>query len=307
MRRKTRFFVLCACSALAVLWGCDGTGNGSDNLAACNPFEPAYEPTTLGETAVGGRDAAGIYYVVERLDRDGAFSVDRLFVSSGSVLVRIEPTDGGYCQALDNPGDECTVEWEQEGKLLAIWVKKQESGEVKIWWCGMGLRAIAVGNGCEDDCIPLELVDKDILAKMEIQNLPGERIVETIAERANGEQIVVVRPEYDWLDEQYRIFVGPPGEMVEYPVLEIRRFLCPQRDYVIDYQGQETRIHIDDACPSNSCGGSEDPTEPQGCYMQFGESVEQLTLVLRDHTEEDPHWGGSGGYDPADYAFQCLQ
>jgi hypothetical protein len=290
------------------LVGCAGGGEDGDipggPTESCDPFQPIYEPTTLADNAVAGQDSDGTTYVVDRLEREGAFTVERLFISSGNLLQRIEPT-GASCPGLYNPGDVCTIEWQVGVEKSSVWIEKEGNGQLIFWLCDDGLGVVVMGS-CEDLCIPIPVLNKGALAEFQVKNLPGTRVLEHLAATDLGAYVAVIAPEYDWTDEQYRVFVGPPEAMKEVPLIEIHRFLCPVRNYVVEYQGQEAIIHIDYACPDPGCGSGSDESEPQGCYVQMGDVVDELTLIVNGEFEADPHWGGSDKYDASEFEFLCL-
>jgi hypothetical protein len=45
--------------------------------------------------------------------------------------------------------------------------------------------------------------------------LPGEVVVESVADAADGSRIVVTRPKDDWTYDDFRVFYGTNGHLVE--------------------------------------------------------------------------------------------
>ena len=65
--------------------------------------------------------------------------------------------------------------------------------------------------------VPLTVVDAGVVSGFKLQNLPG--IVQHVADVSNGNAIVVTAPMDAWGTSGFRLFYGPAGKMVEYPIV----------------------------------------------------------------------------------------
>jgi hypothetical protein len=294
-----------AVSILALIFsGCDGEKQASRQT--CEPFEAVYEEASVGETAIVIQAEDGTLYVLDQHPSEEILRRERLYIASDGSLVRQGDVHGHLRLPL-MPGHDGFVSWQESGLDKTIEVESDDTGKISARICIEDVTWSRETGEKNESCLQLTLLDDVAIEEMPVQNVPGERIVEVIALMAGGEHVVVMRPEVDWSDDQYRIFVGPPGKMVEYTVTEVVRSLCNSVVYNFNYNGMDAFAHIDWDCPNGSCGGSSDDLdEPTGCYLYYGNVGEPLTLVVRGHTEDDPHWGGTGNYNVADYRFLCL-
>jgi hypothetical protein len=69
----------------------------------------------------------------------------------------------------------------------------------------------------------LTVLDKSAISGMTLRNLPGDVVIEYVADVSNGDIIIVTRPQDDWTDTSFRVFYGTANAMLERPLISFSR------------------------------------------------------------------------------------
>jgi hypothetical protein len=80
----------------------------------------------------------------------------------------------------------------------------------------------------------LTVLDTSAIAGMKIRNLPGEVVLEYLADVENGNVLVVSRPRDDWMYEDFRVFYGTPDQMLERKVVSVFRGNDTDIQFLVD-------------------------------------------------------------------------
>jgi hypothetical protein len=197
---------LLAVSALASACSTSSSG-GSSTSGPCDPLTP--QAITLGTLLGVGKDAQGTLYVADIAPGTGSpDGQDRVFVSSGSVLVRQHvtgtgesggPPDASYTLSFQDPSDPATA-----SRALII---QQSGGQAVSMSLGAGDSKSFSGG------TPLTLLSASALAGMSLRNEPD--VVQFVADVSNGDSIVVVAPLEPYSSSDFHLFYGPPSQMQE--------------------------------------------------------------------------------------------
>lgn len=178
-----------------------GADAGATVLIACDPLAAMPLPITLGTVSAAGRAADGTLYVVS----SAGTANTHVFVSSGQILQRKRASGSGSSGGATGDVDQ-TVSFE-EGSTPNRLVFKQTNGVVK------GIALVHDGGKSFFDELPasaeqLTIVPASELARFELRNLAGEQVLELSARTAEGNRVVVTRPE-DWSSyNDFRVFYG---------------------------------------------------------------------------------------------------
>jgi hypothetical protein len=204
-----------AAAVLSVAAGCSSSGRGGTGGAsvACDPL--AAPPTQLGFVFAVGQDGAGTYYVVD--EAPGTSTADRVFVSEpGNLLVRQHlagsgssggPPDADYVFNFEAPFDDATSTTE-----LAV---QMRAGAITGIALGPGNSRSFFGAP-DAGQISLTIVDPMTVMNFPVQNLPN--VVQYVADVSNGDAVVITSPMDVASSSDFRLFYGPPSQMVEYPI-----------------------------------------------------------------------------------------
>jgi len=110
----------------------------------------------------------------------------------------------------------------------------------------------------------LTLVSDDVVKKMPVRNLPGTVLIEHFGDSADGQRIVVTRPQDDWTYEDFKLYMGRPPALLERKVRSVAR--GSYTDIYFDVDGTEAQAHF----PSSFGGG--DPS------LKVGTNVMSMTV-----------------------------
>jgi hypothetical protein len=198
----------------AAVGACSESGSDPD-VRACTPL--ATEPpatTNLGFALGIGRHADGTLYAMDQT-HTGEY---RVFSSSGTTLAR-RPIAGFGQGAL---GD---------GRWYVVTVSDVEPQfTLKIDGTATPTRmGVVRGAFADHDFVigqagdVLEMQTADALAGMTINDIPRDVYVEYFAHLADGRQLVVTRPRYNWTTADFRLFLGTTDRMNEHEVTTVSR------------------------------------------------------------------------------------
>jgi hypothetical protein len=196
--------------------GCSTSSVGARPGASSGPCDPlSPPPTTLGTILGVGKDSQSNFYVADEAPDGGG--QDRVFVSHGSALDRQHVAGTG--QSGGPPNNDYTLSFRDPfadasgTRALLIQIR---GGTVTGMALGPGnSRSFLGAPGTAQ--VALTVVDAGVVAGFRLQNLPG--IVQHVADVSNGNAIVVTAPMDAWGTSGFRLFYGPAGKMVEYPIV----------------------------------------------------------------------------------------
>jgi hypothetical protein len=212
----------CALGALALA----STACGSDTaepsagtgavVVPCNALELPPQAIELAEIVGAGHDSAGILYVVDRAPEHGL----RLFVSEASALLR-QPVSGTG-EGNDALGAFVAVSAPELDLRVKVSVAAAGGMRMGVVHGEPDLRDFVIGQQGEE----LVLVTEEAVRAMPVQNLANGVIIEYFAALEDGRTLLVTRPERDFGYEDFRLFFGAGGRLIERKVSRVER----QRD-----------------------------------------------------------------------------
>ena len=198
----------------AAVPACSESGGDAD-AHVCSPLAavpPAF--TNLGFTLGIGRHADGTVYALDQT-QTGEY---RVFSSSGMTLGR-KPiggfnrgtlgNDNWYVATVSDADPQFTLKIDDTTSPASMGVVRGAYAD----------RDFVVGQ--TGDVLQVETADA--LAGMTIRDLPGDVTVEYFAHLADGRQLVVARPHYNWSYESFRLFLGTADRMAEREVTSVVR------------------------------------------------------------------------------------
>ena len=224
MYYRSATFGSCA-TLLALALGACSNEPQSPRLAVCDPLAAHEQAIALGIVLVAGRDEAGTYFVVDR--GPGERSEERVFVSSGATLQRKRVLGSGSNGMTD-------FTWSFEDGSTERRLVAQRHGDLTT---GIALASPGARTFLDDlgaDAEPLTPVDSSALPAFEIRNLPGEIVLEYVAMVEDGADIVVTRPRDDWSYEDFRVFYGEAGRLIERRVTSVSRGSTTHLEFTVD-------------------------------------------------------------------------
>ncbi|MDB4935573.1 MAG: hypothetical protein JWP87_2545 [Labilithrix sp.] len=174
---------------------------------ACSPFDSVAQPIALAHVLGAGRHADGTLYVLD----DGAPTY-RAFVSQGNVLHRKEVTGSGTVGG-EAGAVSITATVRDAAAPFALQIERSGDVATRMGVFRGDLQTKSFDVGQQGDV--LELVGVDVLAGLQLQNLPGDVVTEYDATTEDGHRLVVTRPAADWTYESFRVFYGTPDQMKE--------------------------------------------------------------------------------------------
>ncbi len=182
--------------------------------SSCDPFASPEVAMTLATYLGGGEDADGISYVA---DRTG--STTRLFVSDGDQLHRVKVTGTG---SGDEAGKQFElVTFERDGNVMNLYLTTDAQGTAASLIAG-NWKPGSPPSGTEET--PLTFIDEATARTLDLAGWTNETWTEYfMTVKDTGEFVVVTRPEVDWTYEDFRLFFGEPGKLVERPVSNVTR------------------------------------------------------------------------------------
>jgi hypothetical protein len=207
------------CAVLPVLLALACSGSSDTGNTPCDPLATVPAATLALQTALGiGRHADGTIYV---LDQTTANLSLRVFLSEAGVLQRKVIAGSGQ-------GNDATV-----GAFYVVSVPDATAPFVlKVQGSGASL-AMGVLRGpisSRDFVIgqqgdTLQVVGADAIAGLTVKDLPDTIYVEYLAVLPDGRQLVVSRPENDWMYSDFRLFLGTSDRMAGRRVKNVVRTL----------------------------------------------------------------------------------
>jgi hypothetical protein len=171
----------------------------------CDPLAAQTLPIELGTILAAGKDERGTLYVV---DRAAAASDERVFVSNGNALYRKRQSGAGSTGSSD-----FFWQFDDDGTLERLVVHKQAGRVTGIALAPANERTFFAQ--LDDRAQKLSPVDPASTHGFDVRNLPGEVVVEFVADAADGSRIVVTRPKDDWTYDDFRIFYGTDSRLAE--------------------------------------------------------------------------------------------
>lgn len=214
---RSAYTVLCH-AVIALLSSCGGDSHAAatpmdagaqstwtTSTEACDPLAAHELPIQLGTVIAAGKDDAGTIYVV---DQNPSGSDVRVFVSRGDTLYRKRTLGGG---AMSN--SDFTWSFDDDGTPERLVVHKQGDQVTDIALAPPEQKTFT--DQLDDTAQKLTPIDPSSVAGLHVRNLPGEVVVEFVADAADGSRLVVTRPQDDWTYDDFRIFYGSNGHLLE--------------------------------------------------------------------------------------------
>lgn len=237
----------------------------------CDPLAAVEQPIALRDVIAVGEASDGTIYLV---DEDPADAEEHAFISKGDELRRVRIAGSGT--GTDHGVRSYYLELEAASGRLALGVVI-DGGETRM--------AVAPGEDFDRGDIfeaivdageELRVLEESAVDGMKLRNLRGDVYVEYWAETDDDTQIVVVRPEDDWVYEHFRLFYGMPNQMRERTVVEVLR----GRDggttnirFVVDGVEYEAHFGVNLAIPDDA-----------DTYLDVGDK--RIDLVRREPTPD---------------------
>ncbi len=257
---------------------------------ACDPLTDRATETTVEPVLAVGEADDGTLYVLSGGDY---LAEEKVFVSAGDVLIRKEVLGMGIMGQADG-GERYAVTFldaEIDRKLIVV-LSAEDVESMKV--CEGDEVFMSKGEDPPEElCEQLTLVGKEVLSGYQTESLPGTMLVEYNVEVADGTWIIVVVPEHDWGYEDFRLFWGPPGDLVEQQVLNVVRF-SDGGTTDITFKGCQGIgfVHL-----NNSLTGY-DGIDWSGSFLHLGgEGGEDIDVTRL----------GSDTYDPTGKTYHCLE
>jgi hypothetical protein len=198
----------------------------------CDPLAAETEPATLGTVIAVGRAADGTLYVGSSLSSTP--SIDRVFVSEGGALQRRSVLGSGT-QGGSLAGDsDYTASFQDGGAESRLVIKRRADAVV-------GVALVHDSGRSFFDALPsgaaqLEIVDAREIQGLPLKNIPGTITVEIVADAPDGSQLVLTRPTVDWSYEDFRLYYGRDGKLIERVVKNASRGSNTYLTFVVDGQ-----------------------------------------------------------------------
>jgi hypothetical protein len=181
---------------------------------ACDPLAPRPLAIALASVLAVGKHADGTLYVID----EPRTSDYRVFVSAGTTLQRQrlagtgEVNQGGLTVTILTVGEgasQFTLQLEVRGNDRRMAVLRGEAA-------GKGF---VIGQ--QGDL--LQVMGTEALAGLTVANLPGTIVTEYQAQLADGRRILVTRPQDDGSYSDFRLYLGPAGQVAERRVSDVQR------------------------------------------------------------------------------------
>jgi hypothetical protein len=198
------------------------TSSGSEpdasSSAACDPLAP---PATTLATVLGvGKDSSGILYVA---DDDMAAGTLRVFVSNGHTLERQHVLGSG--QSGGGQDAQYTVSFESrdsDGSDARSLLLNRQGGMAIAMAIGPAGSKSFLSDASVGDT-PLTVEDVAAVSALAILNLPG--VIQYVGDVSNAEVLVVTSQMDVYSSASFRIFYGPPSNMVEGTITDFTQAL----------------------------------------------------------------------------------
>jgi hypothetical protein len=199
------FVTLAVCSIETGACG-DSQPTAAPGTSPCDPVAAHERPAKLGPVVAAGKDPEGTLYVADRDPEN--MSTDRVFVSDGDTLFRKRVAGAG------SSGEEDFTWTFEDGSTSKRLVAHKDGAKVTgIALASPGEKTFYAELGASAQ--PLTPVDPSAVSSFKVRNLSGEVAVEFVADVEDGSRIVVMRPQDDWSYDDFRLFHGSDGLLIE--------------------------------------------------------------------------------------------
>jgi hypothetical protein len=143
-----------------------------------------------------------------RVELEQAQSFEALGASDpGLAIVRVG------CEAASSGDSDFTWQFDHDGTSERLVAHKQADKVTGIALAAAGERTFF--DELDATAHQLTPVDSASLAHFAVRNLAGDVEVEFVADVQNGARIVVTRPKDDWTYDDFRVFYGMNGQLIE--------------------------------------------------------------------------------------------
>jgi hypothetical protein len=181
--------------------------NPGTKCASCDPLAGADLPVTLGTILGVGTDSRGTTYMAEQVI---ALAMDRVFVSSGTELVRKRVTGSG---ARGGSADaDYAFTFEDGATTQALLVQLRGGAASGMALGPAGGRGYIGDPGATTEMLTVQ--DESVVSGFTLRNLPREIAIEYVADVTDGTALVVTRPETEWQYTDFRVFYGGDGAVL---------------------------------------------------------------------------------------------
>jgi len=202
---------LAACSNAHV-----ASSDAGSRAGPCDPLAPHELPVTLGTVLGVGQDSAGTIYMADEVTAPYS---DRVFVSSGNSLWRKRVSGSG--QSGGTADRDYTFSYVNGSNNQALLIQIR-GGVTAAMALGPGDSRAFVG-AADSGQSALTVLDRSAISTMTLRNLPGDVVIEYVADVSNGNIVIVTRPQDDWTDKSFKVFYGTPNAMIERPLISFSR------------------------------------------------------------------------------------
>lgn len=166
-------------------------------------------PLTLGTVLAAGRSTDGTLYVASG---EASLGIQRVFVSEAGALQRRDVRGSGTQGGSGGDGDY-TASFEDGGAQSRVVIKRRANAVVGIALVHDADRSFF--DALSSQAERLAIVDASEVQRMPVRNIPGMVTVEVVADAPDGSQLVLTRPTVDWSYDDFRIYYGKDGKLIE--------------------------------------------------------------------------------------------
>lgn len=244
---------------LPCLLACSETNSESDadapsgetrmNLVPCDPLTAKELPISFGTIIAVGQSAAGVFYVVDRVD--GTY---RVFSSVGVRLRRLKIT-GSSGPRTESDGSSsfefsCELPQTDASGRLAVSIR---GTSISMAFAAGDLSKANFDAVASSGEILVPKSPEDI-ATLELHNLPGEVTIEYNASTQDSRRLLVTRPRDEWTYKDFRVFFGDRNLLTERAVAEVTRTRSGQTNIRFDADGVEAVAYF--PAPNDGVGAA---------------------------------------------------
>jgi hypothetical protein len=209
---STRIIGLAAGLMLGLLVGSCGLEEDCDPLAARE------EVVQLTEVIAVGEDDGGVLFVLSEV-RSGEAG-EQVLVSEGERLRKLAAAGSG--SGGDASGSFYSISVLDGDYDFTLLVIDPNDGDLQMA-IAPGEHELREWSELPDDAEILTVRDESVIDGMGCFSVV-EMEVEYYIEVPGGEVIVVLRPDRDWDYDDFRLFLGPGGDLIEYRVTDVVRY-----------------------------------------------------------------------------------
>jgi hypothetical protein len=196
----------------------DGSSPADSVPWSCDPFSPTTKPITLTNVLGAGQDTDGTLYVVDQPQPGG----ERVFVSSGGTLQR-QRIAGSGTESSGNGVVSYSLSVSDHVPPFMLELETNTAGPTAMGVLQkppLDIKTFTIGQQGS----VLTLVPAAQVAALPVANIPAQTFIEYNATLSDGRALLVVRPRDDWTYQDFRVFFGSPGHMVERTVDQVVRY-----------------------------------------------------------------------------------